>query len=556
MGSRVDLYAEIRRAARVEELSVNALAKRFRVHRRTVRQALASPVPPGRKVPERQAPKLGAFQLLIDGWLRENLTAPKKQRMTATRMHSRLLDEHAADVSYAAVRDYVARRRREIVIEAGRIPEVFVPQLHAPGAEAEVDFGEVWVILAGVKTKCHMFTFRLSHSGKAIHRVYSTQSQEAFLEGHIDAFDEIGGVPALHIKYDNLTAAVKTVIYGSDRRRVENDRWVLFRSHYGFDAFYCQPGIEGAHEKGGVEGEVGRFRRTWLSPMPEVGSLAELNSMIRRWDSRDEDRRISQRCTTVGDDFATERLLLRPLPTERFDPGLVLHPRVDRSGLVTVRMAKYSVPARLIARQVRVSLRASEVAIIDGREVAARHERVVARGGESIVLDHYLEVLRHKPGALPGSTALAHARESGTFTTAHEAFWQETRKVNGDSAGTRELIEVLLLHRSMRAADVIAGIRAALSVGAVTADVVAVEARLHGSGATWERHPVAPQSHVEHRVVSLTQRRLRDPQAVIAGLPPDKRPLPSVTHYDELLQRRPIFTDPTATDEREGTTNT
>lgn len=111
------------------------------------------------------------------------------------------------------------------------------------------------MILAGVKTKCHMFTFRLSHSGKAIHRVYSTQSQEAFLEGHIDAFDEIGGVPALHIKYDNLTAAVKTVIYGSDRRRVENDRWVLFRSHYGFDAFYCQPGIEGAHEKGGVEGK-------------------------------------------------------------------------------------------------------------------------------------------------------------------------------------------------------------------------------------------------------------------------------------------------------------
>ena len=113
---------------------------------------------------------------------------------------------------------YVAKRRRDILVEAGRIPEVFVPQLHAPGAEAEVDFGEAWVILAGVKTKCHMFTFRLSHSGKAIHRVYSTQSQEAFLEGHIDAFDEIGGVPALHIKYDNLTAAVRTVIYGSDRR--------------------------------------------------------------------------------------------------------------------------------------------------------------------------------------------------------------------------------------------------------------------------------------------------------------------------------------------------
>lgn len=83
---------------------------------------------------------------------------------------------------------------------------------------------------------------------------------------------------------------------------MENDRWVLFRSHYGFDAFYCQPGIDGAHEKGGVEGEVGRFRRTWLSPMPEVESLAELNGMIRRWDARDEQRRISQRRTTVGED--------------------------------------------------------------------------------------------------------------------------------------------------------------------------------------------------------------------------------------------------------------
>lgn len=71
MGSRVELYSEIRRAARVEGLSVSALAKRFRVHRRTIRQALASPVPPERKVPQRRAPKLGEFQSLIDDWLRE-----------------------------------------------------------------------------------------------------------------------------------------------------------------------------------------------------------------------------------------------------------------------------------------------------------------------------------------------------------------------------------------------------------------------------------------------------------------------------------------------------
>jgi transposase len=79
-------------------------------------------------------------------------------------------------------------------------------------------------MLAGTKTKCHMFAFRFSHSGKAIHRVYSTQGQEAFLEGYIAAFETIGGIPTRHIRYDNLTAAVTTVIYGTGRPRTENAR--------------------------------------------------------------------------------------------------------------------------------------------------------------------------------------------------------------------------------------------------------------------------------------------------------------------------------------------
>lgn len=539
MGARVELFAEIRRAERVEGLSISALARRFGVHRRTVRQALASASPPARKTPVRAAPRLDPFKSVIDSMLREDLDAPRKQRHTATRIHHRLLDEHRADVSYGSVRDYVRARRPVIEIEAGRRRvEAFVPQVHAPGAEAEVDFGEVWVVLSGVKTKCHMFTFRLSHSGRAVHRVYSTESQEAFLEGHIAAFEELGGVPRLQIKYDNLTSAVKQVLFGRDRARVENDRWVLFRSHYGFDPFYCLPGIDGAHEKGGVEGDVGRFRRTWLVPMPVTDSLDELNERIRGWDARDENRRISGKTSTVAHDLQADRAALGPLPDEQFDPGLVLHPRVDRSALITVRMARYSVPARLIGRQVRVSLRASELVVFDGRTAVARHERVVAKGGESIDLDHYLEVLRHKPGALQGSTALAAAREAGVFTAAHEAFWAETRKVNGDGPGTRQLIDVLLLHRTMPAAVVEAGIRAALTVGAVTADVVAVEARIAAGSTATTDHGLKRDDGPRLRVVSLTQRRLQDPDAVIAGLPPDRRPAPSLDAYDQLLTRR------------------
>ncbi len=501
MESRVKLFALIRRDARVEGLSIRELARRHGVGRPTVHQALAQAEPPARKPRVRSAPRLDPFKDSIDEMLRLDIEAPRKQRHTARRVFARLADEHGAtQLSYSTVRDYVRRRRPEIDAAAGKLREVFVPQEHAPGAEAEVDFGEVWVILAGIKTKCHMFTFRLSFSGKAIHRVYPTQAQEAFLEGHIDAFDDIGGIPTRHIRYDNLTDAVVKVVYGSGRQRTENNRWVLFRSHYGFDAFYCQPGIEGAHEKGGVEGEVGRFRRTHLSPMPVVDSLEQLNEQIRGWDLVDETRRISDRIRTVGQDFAIEQPVLAPVTADRFEPGLSLSPRVNRSSLVRVRTASYSVPARFIGRPVRVSLRASEVIIFDGRTEIARHARVVALHGQSVNLDHYLEVLHHKPGALPGSTALAHARASGTFTHAHEAFWDAARKTEGDAGGTRALIDVLLLHRSMNAEDVIGGITAALTVGAVTADVVAVEARRHQTLTGTDRHPIEQVRSAERRV--------------------------------------------------------
>ncbi|MCH6471189.1 IS21 family transposase [Sinomonas terrae] len=542
MEPRVELFARIRRDSRVESLGIRALAKRHGVGRNTVRQALTSAEPPPKKPRVRSAPRLGPFRAEIDQMLRADLEAPRKQRHSAVRVAEVLVERHGADVapSYSTVRNYVRARRAEIAAERGSVAaDAVVPQEHAPGEEAEVDFGEVWIVLAGVRTKCHMFIMRLSHSGRAVHRVYSTQSQEAFLEGHLEAFDEFGGVPTRHIRYDNLSSAVRRVVFGAGRVRDENERWILFRSTAGFDPFYCIPGVEGAHEKGGVEGEVGWFRRRRLTPVPEVSSLAELNERIREWEAQDLNRKITGRPRTIGEDFEAERPFLAPLPAERFDPGLPLYPRVDRSALITVRQAKYSVPARLIGRKVRVSLRATELVVFDGRTQVARHERVVERYGQSVQLDHYLEVLARKPGALPGSTALARARESGTFTSAHEAFWAESRKVNGDAAGTRELIDVLLLHRSLRASDVIAGIRAALSVGAVSADVVAIEARMHANGSTLGmHHPHQQPEPVEHRVISLTQRRLTDPAAVIAGLPKDTRPVPSVTAYDELLKRR------------------
>ncbi|MEV7857226.1 IS21 family transposase [Streptomyces sp. NPDC088183] len=530
--SKVDLYAAIRRDAR-DGMSLRAVMRKHGVGFETVQKALISALPEPRKKMDPRETRLDPYKPVIDGILTADLTAPRKQRHTVKRIYDRLLDEHGADISYQMVRSYVADRRQEIRLEAGKgVVDAFVPQTHRPGAEAEVDFGDVTVKLAGELVTCYLFAFRMSYSGKAVHRIFASAGQEAFFEGHVHALNVLGGVPTGKVRYDNLRAAVAQVL-GLSRRRVEAERWTAFRSHYGLEAFYCQPGIRGAHEKGGVEGQIGWFRRNHLVPVPEVDTLAELNAMIDRWDQEDDNRRIRSRTHTIGEYFATEQPLLAPLPEDPFETGRLSTPRVDRYSQICVRMNRYSVPVRLIGRTVRVMLHASELVVHDGREEVARHERLIARGATRLELDHYLEALIRKPGALPGATALDQARAAGRFTPIHDAWWQAAVKAHGERDGTRALIEVLLLSRHLPHEHLVTGLAAALQSGALTSDAVALEARKAADADTEPEEIPPPASSSQHGHAPL-------PAAVRARLPPDKRPLPSVAHYDQLLRlRRP-----------------
>ncbi len=175
-------------------------------------------------------------------------------------------------------------------------------------------------------------------------------------------------------------------------------------------ALLLPPGLQGAHEKGGGEGQIGWFRRNHLVPVPEVSSLSELNTCIEAWDVADETRRIGARPRTIGEMFALEAPLLRPLPDEPFETGRWFTPRVDRFSQISIRTNRYSVPVRLIGRRVRVLLHASELIVFDGRTEVARHERLLAKASSRLELDHYLEALVRKPSALPRATALEQAR--------------------------------------------------------------------------------------------------------------------------------------------------
>ena len=503
--SRVELFEQIRRDWRTEGSSIRELAVRHHVHRRTVRQAVASAVPPPRKAyPQRPRPALDPYTQVIDEWLLADRDVPRKQRHTARRVWQRLVAEHGASVAEVTVSRYVARRRAELGLDS---IEVMVPQFHEPGAEAEVDFGEFHAQVAGALLKLWMFVMRLSCSGRAFHVAFATQAQEAFLEGHVLAFEYFGAVPG-RVRYDNLGPAVVRVLRGRDR--AESERFIALRSHYGFDSFFCAPGKGGAHEKGGVEGEIGRFRRRHLVPVPAVGSLAALNQLIAAADIVDDGRVITGRPVTIAAAFAAEQLAMGPLPGEPFDPARLLQARVDARARVCVRQNYYSVPARYAGRRLPVRLSATAVEVLDGPRTVARHDRTAGKYAEILVLDHYLEVLARKPGALPGASALAQARAAGVFTPAHQRYWDAARRQHGDAAGTRALIEVLLAHRTLPAAALAAAMTAAVRSGITDPQVIVIEARRQATGQ-------------------------QAPMIAIGALARYDRPAPALDAYDQLL---------------------
>ena len=503
----MSLFEQIRRVHAAEPgVSIRELSRRFRVHRRDVRAALESPLPPPRKtLPAKAAPKLDVWKPMILSWLEADRDLPKKQRHTARRVWQRLVEEHGADVGESTVRRFVKQVRDSFETP---LAEVSVPQDHLLGVEAEVDFGEVKVFLGGVMVSVAMFVMRLSASGRSFSRVYMSEAQESFLDGHVQGFNHFGGVPVV-IRYDNLKAAVTKVLKGRDRQ--ESERFIALRSHYRFDSFFCEPGIKGAHEKGGVEGEVGRFRRRHLVPIPRVDTLAELNDLIMAGCLIDDGRVIAHRRMTVGAHFALEQPTLAALPVEPFDAVALSQHRVDTKARVSVRSAHYSVPARLVRQRLDVLVRADTIDIYNGADRVATHARG-RRGDQVLDLDHYLDVLVFKPGALPGSTALAAAKTSGAFTPAHQQFWATARRRLGDRDGTRALIGVLLLHRTIDPNAVVAGIGRALKVDSVDHEVVAVEARRHLDN-------------------------IADPPlATVTPIVQTERPQPSLDRYDQLLE--------------------
>lgn len=499
----MELFETIRREYEFGEKTIAGVARKLGVHRRMVRDAIRDAMPMARKKPERPHWKLTPFIPLIEDMLAADCGAPRKQQHTAHRIWQRIKQEvPGCEIGERSIRKYVRKRRLALGL-IGR--ETCIPQSYPWGSEAQVDWYEAYADLGGERTHLQVFEMRSMAGGGSFHRAYPRATQQAFLEGHELAFRRFGGV-FKRLRYDNLKSAVKRILQG--HRREETARFIAFRSHWMFEAVFCTPG-EG-HEKGGIEGEGGYFRRNHWVPVPQAEDLEDLNEQLLAACYEDEQRKIAGRELTVGQGIIAEKEHLLPIAEEGFDLAEVSFPKVDGMGRVKVRTNFYSAPVR-VGLEVQAKIYASYVEVWHEGQCVARHERCYSRLQEILDLEHYLEPLDRKPGALAGSKPLEQWRQKGRWPASYDQIWEQLMIRNGRQNGTRRMIELLQLGKTHGYETLRQAVESALEMG--SCDV----------------------STVRYLMTAGQLDRGRPEPIDVGPLSRYERPLPVMTDYDLLL---------------------
>jgi hypothetical protein len=332
---------------------------------------------------------------------------------------------------------------------------------HAPG-EAQADFGEAWVVMAGVKLKAHFLAMDLPHSDDCFVIAFPAETTEAFLEGHARALDYFGAVPT-RILYDNTKIAVARILGGEER--VKTRVFSELQSHYLFADKFGRPAK--GNDKGKVEGLVGYARRNFMVPIPHFNSWDELNAHLEAECRKRRQRRLRGHSETIGERFERDRAAMLPLPVSPYEACEKISARVNSLSLVRYRANDYSVPTQYGHRQVWVKGYVHAVVITCGSEVIARHERSYER--EAVVFDplHYLALIEQKTRALDQAAPLAGWQLPECFATLRRLLEARLKK-----HGSREYVQVLRLMETFTLAEVTHAVEDALHLGTISFDAV------------------------------------------------------------------------------------
>jgi transposase len=420
-----------------EGASIREISRRTGHHRETIRRYLRAIHPKYERQASPRYPVLGPYLHLIDNWLKNDQKVKKKQRHTARRIYQRLRDEYGFRGGESTVRDYVRRRRLELGLQ-----EVYLPLHFRPGESIQVDWGEANVFDSSrhCENKVYMFCARLAYSTDIFIRLYPHSRMEAFLDGLRRSFEHFGGVPA-EIVLDNTRTTIKRFIGWKGRE--ETDAFLSFRTHYVVRSRFCNP--RSAHEKGLVENLVGYGRRNFLVPVPSVPSvdaqgLEALNEQLLQACIAKRSMQRANSIETVGALYEEERAHLCRLPDYPYDCATRVEAYVDNCARVRFDTNLYSVPYLYAGRRIELKVYVDRIeAVVDGR-VVAMHPRSYGRHGQFIELNHYLEVLIHKPGGLTHFRGWQNHRLPECYEDLLRAMLEAGRSV-------KEFIEILQLRR-------------------------------------------------------------------------------------------------------------
>jgi transposase len=449
---QVDDKEIIRRAYLIDNKSQRQIAKELHHSRHTVAAALADPASGTYELRmPRPAPVLAPYQSTIEQWLRDDLEAPRKQRRTAHRIYTQLVELHHFPGAESSVRRYVRRCRTEL-----EPPEAFLLLTYAPGLDAQCDFGEAQVLLAGEPVTAQFFCIRLCYSKLPFVWAFPHQRQEAFLEGQRRGFEFFEGTPH-RVWYDNLKTAVLKILQG--HRREEQQAFIAFRSHYLLESRFCTPG-EG-HEKGLVENLVGYARRNFFTPVPQSDSWEALNAELLARCRAEAARRLRGETQTIGELWAEEKGVLLPLPPHPYECCRWLPVRVNRYSLITFETNRYSVPVDYVGRQVLVKAFVHYLEVVWEDRVIATHRRCYERERDVLDPQHFLRLILQRPGAWEHAKAM---REwQARWPKVYDRYLAVLREHHPEPQGLREFVRILALHRTYTEAQIATALEWALA---------------------------------------------------------------------------------------------
>jgi len=433
----LDHYELIRRRHLIDGLSIRKISRSLGHSRKTIRKALSHATPPGyRREQPAASPVMEPMAKIVDAWLEQDHDRPPKQRHTAQRVYERLRDEHDFKGSSSTVRRYMQKRK---TIKR----EVFLPLRFDPGEEGQVDWHTGWIIVNGVQRKAQFFCMRLCYSKASFVMAYEHADLVSFLDGHVRAFEYFGGVP-MRLAYDNLKSAVTRVGKGKDR--ILNETFKKLRCHYLFQTRFCN--VARGNEKGDVENLAKRSERTYLTPLPEVTSLAELNNHLLTCCRKDLQLPApaaghQDKSRTRGDLLNEEQPLFIELQPTHFEACDTIRTDIDKRSLVTVQTNRYSAPVRWAHHAVTIKVFVDSVELWCEYQRVAVHKRCHDKAKYILEPRHYLKLLERKPGGVINGRPFK-GMIGKTWGSDFELLRREL-EYRYEGEGTRKFVNVLLL---------------------------------------------------------------------------------------------------------------